>query len=795
MTNIVDQIIKYRNQRPEIKLAEHKTYIPKREDRAIVGQVSHYENPDSRLLTIVNFMEDFCIELDYITMQNLAPKEYKVMQESRHGAPELIRNSYIHPFCLMVNGRFIPWDCITIICVTEKYYMLVHGIDLNTFNSYFFGDLTSINLIILPQDITYIDDDTGSTSVSDRTMFAFDATGMLVTSGAARYIINSDDEDLVIVNGNPTDQLFKISDDLKYSTFPEFVFPFRKSGSKYLFDYSREIATLGTYARIYGSTATTYVKAFYSRKATPIYDHFHKVDYTYVEDQIKASLKGETEEAYFRILKNAFDIPIDKTKSWEQNRTVALDYIAQYDSRLFNEYYKSHKQFIVRAVDYAWIQSHLDEGGYLRIPRRFTLHHNFYIILFRNGELMKLNQMAKYEGHDYVVPVDEIVSGDSVEIWYFIGAKNYEYDMKISASQPYLPLDQDYFYIPDDMRIYCNKTNRHNFEYPADGLQNFEVPYTLQNINDSDHRQIRVRFDNTFYYDKDLIMTSGNRFVYYSLNITATSQTTDYVNFFKIDLGTHFMYCNEYDRYLVFYNGRRLSNDQYRLVLPGSDGLPFYRYQVYIGKPMKNGDRIDVIYLPHYCLDIDTTNITFDTNGFLSVPKNKIWAALDNEIYTYWLNGKKIDQKNIIPIGENKVRIAKNPKTKKTPRVTLMLEYKSDYDELKNRFVTYTSQWDQVLNSVGSIKDLLGLPTVSYTNSEATYFTEAFGMRAIMHEVLRDWYISNLYADCTRPFYYEYANVDNVMTTGAVIDGANMTCLEAIDCYPSNNLDVDRPYM
>ena len=83
MTNIIDQIVKYRNQRPEIKLAEHLTYIPRRDDSAIVGQVAYYENPDSRLRTMVNFMEDFCIEFDYILMQNLAPREYKVIQESQ----------------------------------------------------------------------------------------------------------------------------------------------------------------------------------------------------------------------------------------------------------------------------------------------------------------------------------------------------------------------------------------------------------------------------------------------------------------------------------------------------------------------------------------------------------------------------------------------------------------------------------------------------------------------------------------------------------------------------------------
>ena len=795
MTNIIDQIVKYRNQRPEIKLAEHLTYIPRRDDSAIVGQVAYYENPDSRLRTMVNFMEDFCIEFDYILMQNLAPREYKVIQESIYSATEMIQKNYIHPFLLIVNGRFIPWEYITIISVTEKYYMLVHGIDLSTFNSYFFGDLTSINLIILPQDISYIDDSTGSSSVSERTMFAFDDAGTFIPTGTARYIINSDDEDLVIVNGNPdSSKLFKISDDLKYSVFPEFVFPFRKSSSKYYFAYTNEISTLGTYAKIVGSATSTYVKAFYTKKATPIYDHFHKVDYAYVEDQIKASLTGQTEEAYFTILKNAFDLPIDKDKSWEENRNDSLDYIAKYDSRLFNEYYKEHKQFIVRHVDYAWIQSHRDNAGYFRIPRRFTLHHNFYILIFRNGELMKSNQLAQYKGHDFVMPVDEFVNGDSIEIWYFIGAKNHAYDMKISSTQPYIPLDQDYFYIKDDMAIYSSQTDKHNFSYPGDGLQNFKVPYTIQNKSSSDHRQIRVRFSNSFYYDKDLIMASGNRFAYYSMNIYPTSTETDYVNFFKIDLGTHFMHCNEYDRYLVFYNGRRLSNDQYRLVLPGSDGLPFYRYQVYIGKPMKKGDRIDVVYLPHYCLDIDTTSITFDANGFLTVPKNKIWAALDNEIYTYWFNGKKVDQKDVLPISANKVRITKNQKTKKTPRVTLMLELKEEYEELKDRFTTYSSQWDNLLSSV-SIMDLLGLPTVSYTNTEAVYFTEAFGMKALMKEVLRDWYIANPYADPTKPFYYEYANVDKVMTTGAIHDSKDMVVLEAIDCNTSDNLDVSRPYM
>lgn len=816
MTNIVEQLFKYRNQRPEAKLGEQLYAIPQKEDKMIKGQVYYYENPDSRLRTAVDFTKEVCIELRYEHMQLLVPKEYKALQESRNKVQTLIGKGYIRPFCLMLNGKFIPWKYIELICVTEKYYMLVSGIPQATFDANFFGVLTSIGMIRLPEDITYIDNANGTSVTDDRTIFAFSKDGTFVPEGEAAYLIRSDDDYLSIVSGNPDEEIFTISEDLKYAYFPEYIFTFNgitevveeeqtdeETGetiivpvttiASYDYDTTAEIATLGSYARIYGSNEYTYARAFFNTRGTPTYDHMHKVSTRNIVTDIKRALKEEYTPPYMDLLRQKFTVPYTVLKDWATNRKEGLNYIAEYDSRLFNEFYKDQKKFIVRSVDYTWVMSHLNEDGVMCIPRRFTLHHNFYILVFVNGLLAPNNGTASYVGSDYLMPVDGLQEGDDIEIWYFIGAKNYEYEMNLDVNEPYLPLDQDFFYIENDMALFCQETPRTNFSYPAKGLQNFNIGYSIQDADVDDSRNIRVKLDNAWYYTHDLVMTSKNRFAHRTIHVT-TSTPGAYADFYRIDLGTAFMYCNIYDRYMVFYNGRRLSNDHYRLVLPCDDGFPFYRYQIYIAKPMKDGDVIDVVYLPHYCVDVysaDTDGIA--ANGVIEVPKNRLWTALDNELYTFWVNGRKLPSSSIMPLGENKVQLLEDPKSLKTLRVTLMLEYDDAWDELKDRFLTYTSYWDRILSQIDPAV-LMDFQRPALTDDEEDHFSTTFPVKALMKELVRDWYICNTYVDCTRPIYYGYRTVDTTLLENVQYDSAHIELLEVAESNTSDNLDVERPY-
>ena len=868
MKDYLDLIVKLRNQRPEAKLGEQWYAIPKLDKGIIREQVRYYYNPgmctflkqaiiaelrasyDMDLVqatayekthsyqtdpilqeilakvvaadqaatqplehahyrTAVDFVREICVELDYTQFQNLTAKDYKDMQESAYPVSYLIQKSFIHPFCLMLNNRFIRWDYIDLICATEKFYLLVRGMPEDIFNDYFFGDLTSMSMIILPGDITYkyAQDVDEGVEITDRTIFAFDKTGALVTEGTANVVISADDDDLMIVTGTPnTDGIFVISNDLKYSYFPENVMEFQDN----ILVPDPSITMMGPILKEYFPTSTTHIRAFFNKKGTPNYDHLHKLSYDAVSNDIIEALNSGSTPEYLRYALKPFAIDTNVLYSKERNTIGALDTIANYDLRLFNELYKEHKKFISMTVDYTWLTEHLDEDGYLRIPRRFNLHINYYVLMFINGELYSEYSAHKYEKGDFVISIDGIGEDDSIEFWYFLGAKNFTLDMNIDPNEPYLDLDDEYYYIEDDTTLWIDHSPNAAFEYPKNGLQNFPVDYSFE-VDEEDDRphmtRFRVRFPDEYWYayGQNLTMASKNRFAYYHATVDKAyieDEQSEYVNYYKIDLEDHFMYCNDYDRYMVFYNGRRLGNDHYRLVLPCDDSVPFYRYQIYICKPMKLGDKVDIFYMPHYCVDVHKQDF-IENHGRIEVSKDLIWYALDNELYTFWLNGKKIPKKDLANINSNSVQILTDQETIAELRVTAMVEYNDDYELMRHRFRTYTSDWDRIVMRYTNINDLLGITPDTQTNIEPSQFQTTFPPEAILREIYRDWYVCNKYVDITQPFHYNYRYslpeeyIEEYETYTEVIDGEEVELLIAAtdfcDAAVDNNLDVERP--
>ena len=784
MTNTADLVTKLKSERLEAKLGQHLYAIPRHDTSIIREQVIYYHTA-SRVRTHVDFTKEFCIELNHVHYKEISAKQYKDLQESEHTLEYLFSNDLVYPFLVFVNGYMIRWEYIKLIAVTEKYYLLIQGMDPTDFAEVNHEDGDNyFDIINLPDGITYRQDDS---SVNDKTLFAFDSIGKYVSTGTAKVVIDKDDagitrQDLTIT----TDPICVISDQIQYAYFRENVFIF----DNLMYDGDNKVTIIGSIAKINDGVIPEghsfhMVTFFNSGMATPSYSNISRVDFNGIKDDIIAYLNGTRYDRYIDVLKEPFNTEMLFSKSYNTNLAEYLSYIANYNQLFFNEIFDDTKSFSSIEVDYKWVMAHRDIDGNFRIPRRFNYATDHYLIMFVNGELYKHYKSHKYDFGDFVVPIADIKEGDKIEIWYFKNAKNHTLPMNISSLEPYLPLDVDYYYIKDDMRIFSSYATESPFTYDAGGQQTFPVEYTLEEQADG---KLRVRFTDARYYNRDLVMAGANRFVYmlHSVELEDGMEQADY---FKFDLSDNFKYCNEYDRYIVFINGRRLMNDHYRLVLPCNPDTPFSKFQIYMAVPLHNKDRVEIFYLPHRFDDVYNATKDLNTTGMISIVKDKLPLRLDKELYTFWLNGKKVPKSDIVNIDSTRVQLITDQKSLKTLRVSIMLSNSDALEQVTKLFRENTDKWDTAVKLHGNPYTLLGINPPVFTNVEEDFFRESVHTATIMREVVRDWYISNINVDSTAPFLFAYPDQSIVVGT----DSKGMKLLDAMDNTTTDNFDVERP--
>lgn len=791
-----DLITMYKSERSEAKLGQQLFAIPRKID-IIDSQVMYYYVGDRRRVA-VNFQSEICFHLSRFYTKPMTPEQYMRFQESTTPMEWLISDNLIYPFMLFINGYFIRWENIMIIASQERYDMLIVGLDPEFFekvNPTGIIDVENVCTVALPDSIDYIQ---GGSPITPKTLFAFDEQGVLTSNDGAYIVIENYEENVEVLDFNPvTEPTFIFADDPMYAYFPENVFVFK--GEK--FDHNADVQILATAMMVYNNVLPEddpngiHVRVFHNTKwTTPAFNNLRKTNIENIKEDLFAALQGGETAPYMEKLAPSFDPPIDPTKTIEENNAAVLDYIAQYDSILFNRVYRSNKDFIELEVDYNWIINHLDDDGNLKIPRRFQDGKNFYIIVLVNGELYEYYRMHKYEFGHFICPIQNIEDGDVIELLYFKNCNNITIPANFSENEPYLNLDKDIY--GENLRIFSKETTDTYFSFPADAQTMFPVEHSIEKSADDD-RFIRVRYTDSYYYGKDVVLASAHRFSYFVFDYDDTYGVVDEENavlYYKVELQDKFYYCNDYDRFLVFFNGKRLINDMYRLILPCRSTTPFTRTEIYLCVPVGPGDRIEVFYLPHHFNDIydEVNNMDLDPSGTITIDKSKLDFSLDNQICSIWINARKIPASQIINISSTKLQVKADLTSMKDVRVTTMISDDQVYDELKSRFKSVVSNWDDAVERYQDHFTLMGIeqPTITDTDPEA--FTEVIPTVAIMNEIIRDWYHGNSIVDITGPFLYDYLDVDQSAVMGT--DAEGNTLLNEADTNLSNSLNVDRPW-
>ena len=213
---------------------------------------------------------------------------------------------------------------------------------------------------------------------------------------------------------------------------------------------------------------------------------------------------------------------------------------------------------------------------------------------------------------------------------------------------------------------------------------------------------------DNFYYDRDLTLVSKRQFRYaYRICKDDT---------FNFTLPDSFRFCNEDGKFLVFVNGRRLDNDNFR-VTTIKNTRPFDDITVYVNIPAKKGQKIEVFYVPDGMEEVISEK-DLDLSGKIVIDKSKLNYNLDKDLYLLFINGKKINKTQMHNITSKNLLITTNLNS--TKNISIIKHVKDD-EVLKDIFKDNDDLLTSVISSIDPKELHLLYKSVQLENTEKDY--------------------------------------------------------------------------
>lgn len=791
--NINDFLVKMKSEMSCVKRNQQLYAIPKKLDGLRPRQTFYYYTND-RKRQIVNQAHEICIEIDSIKPFSMVPVDYKNFQDSTTSIVDLVEYNKIYPIMIFIDGRFIPWENIDLIVSFEKYYLFIH--DLNPDLNLIVRTAETIDMIVLPSNIYY---SIGVAADDKVFMFGFNDMGEYTDASNATHMIYMDQGEIEVQVISNAENLFEFAVSYDKQLFPDNFIAF----SDNLYDSSIELEVLGTFAKISVKESTeeppveepeepslsvpiNHTFLVFSNPSddvvtTPI-NNLSQVNYDSVKDDVKAYLNDKaTAPEYIKTLVEDFEFHMDRTKLYAENRAAMIKYILEYRQDLYIELYELGLNYFTISADHEWIEAHRDADGYLSVGRKSSNGCDYYVMVFVNGELYEYQRHITYKANKALIPVGGLEGNETVELVFFRNAREYAVT-NIFKKDEYLPLHEEYY--NNRANIFCRETVDTYFQYPEDGNQHFPIPFELIANDDGDYT---VQFPDDFYYGKEVVVAPDNTFKYFSYYLDEED-----IDLYKVSLGTNFNYCNEYDRFFIFRNGRRLTKDYYRLTIPCRTTTPFYQLDIYLAIPLQPGDRLDVFYLPVKITDLDFDVVNIPSDGYITFNKDILPYPLSKKTYTFWVNGKKIPMDEIKVIDSTSIQLLSNTGSSVAFKVTAMGDSISEIDDVRKTIDTI--KWDSAIAQTDYTK-VLNLTKPVIKEDEFNVYDGSVPIISIMWELIREHYVANPYVDIPGAFIYDYKDVDDSGVIVATTDNG-YEIIDAANANPErmDNLDIDRYY-
>ena len=829
MSNLIQNIQEYTAKSAELLQDEQISCIPTLAEDQIEYAVKSYLFDNKRILTNQGY--ELCLKLKYLRFVSKNPKVIKSYINIKGWFVSLVNDKVIQPFIVFMNGRFIPWEIMYISICDDCAYLTINSAENDKFMR-LVQNVRFVQILNLPGYISY----KNRVSANDALVFAFNDEGVfdtkeseynfyydgfynrdqypgkdvifntfttntsvnaypiventsvklsdknvilfkdgLFATGNVENIKKTIDTDVKSEDGRVAPCLNIYTDDIELDENPSIKFD-----STFLTINNGENKDGSTYNFL------VFINSNFSETA----DNIAKIPLVKLSDDVKKSNAGQETSEYFEDLKTQFEFSMDRNKDYSTNIADAIKYMISYDSSIFNQTFYNNSNLIIETYIYdeAFRYNMLKDDGTVVIPmKRGDNLIDEAIIMLVNGELYAYNKMIKYKANRCIIPISGIEEGDMIEFLRFQNINNIVTDITINESDKSFKYSDDI--VNDNMILFSStfypdesKGEYEAFTFPEDGLQHFPVDYELEY---DDNEGVKITLTNPEYYGKPLKLAHKNRFSHFCFTL---SETTDK---YTINLGDKFMYCNDYSRYLVFYNGRRLNSDYYRLTLPVRPTTPFSTFDIYLTMPVKEGDQLDIFYTPSLIQDVVFIP-EVDMSGDIVIDKSILNYGFSTNLYMVWINGKKIPATNIVDIDSTHMRIISDEQTTKMLCIT---KYIPDIDEITEAFKENQPLWDKILSKLDNsqISALLEIPEGSLTDNEQDIYDGAVNIEAIMYELVREQYLMNPRVDVTGSFVYDYQDVDKTIIEA--YDSEENALLTVADGNKQDNLDnVTRPW-
>jgi len=684
---------------------------------------------------------------------------------------EAIRLRYTDPFMLFIDGSLIKWSLINIVHDHNKDYIIVNG--------KYAGD---IKIIFFNNSVNYTE--TGTINSSDSVLFSFTDDG-LFTYENGTIIFSTQNSNLKVENIyklSAGTSVSKLPIDYKHRVFPENFFAFTSEGKL----TTAEVTTFpfGVYKVTTEEEFLDIVVVYREDLVYKTANSLLPVNTGYIIDMIESYNNGDTVKPYLEQLIQDIEFNLESGKDWDYNKSDIIKRILEYNPLLIKDAFPSN----VRYEMYTGLEMKEIIGGetgmFYGTVKVFGYSRMSKVLIFING-LCATNYIKHYL-NKFEYQFMNLQDDDVIEIMYFENINNAAYTVKISKDEPYLPTDEISL---DELAIFT--TELENPEFPD--MEHSSYTAFPINFSIEDKKVVLPEF----YYGKDIIITSKNRFAYKFKNIG-----TDCVSF---ELGSEFAYCSEINRYIVFINGKKLNSDEYFITCM-KDSRPFSKVIFYSRYLLTPGDRVAVYYLPavldglfnsemvseteieaifdsatisydipyesflndgnsiqFLTTDGEQANVTMNNDGtitlndwteettiiiketYLNTPgvsengyyyanKDKLPYPLSRDLFFVFNNGKKIPYHHLKDIGTNVMAITENMEIGNT----FLSAYHIPIPELEDLMTKYSSVLDSVIRLCDE-EELNKLFNIFTTISYAEDITDPnYDRTTLINEVIRD---------------------------------------------------------
>lgn len=823
MSNIIQSINRLAGLSKDRLINQQSAYIPRFEDA--IECISHKYILDG-IYHNSSFTDEIYFKLNpdliHLSITNKIPLGI-------HTLDDIINTKKIGLFMLFANGIYIPYDVMKFVHDDYDDYYLIIDKDNEYYNS-LCHSINTIHYVCLPGDIEYTFTIEGG--VPANTLFAFNEDGKFIRASTGKkylytYKNNTNFYSVFDVPSSVKNVNVLELNDLKHKN--------RTLSSNNVIIFADGLLVSGPIKPVPRSTRSE-ANNNICNKITYTNPSIDELDMKFNLSLLTVNDGEELgEEVYVCLsINDLSDESLDNICNIDRGYalTALSSHTTEINPELLDSFNPSSTDDIVAYImkyNPSILNDIIEDASNISIERisysdtkRITVSHKDHddgILIFVDGLLYNMNYM-QYDKNCCVVDMTHIQNKSTaiIELLRFHNINNTSGTINMAN---YIGHETEYsgIGIDETIALFSKDPNNSEFTYPVNGLQIFPTEYSIQHkqsygpnnvtapvessaifqlekeqasviisteyilVYDSDNdpaydkENASLTLGDSYYNDKVLHYYHKNRFIAKSFSFESSSAT----DLFEVNLGSYFEGCFDYSKYMVFINGVIIQKDKYRLTLPVRRTTPFYEYKLYLSVPFKKTDIVSVIYTPNAIIDIPAE---IDVNtGDVTISGNACNYQISKNLNMLWINGRKVPNSDITDIGFNKLHVNKDTKS---ARSVYLVKYINDLEELSGIGL---SKWDQTVVNSDDRNAMLGISNVSITNTAADPYSGRADISAIMHELIRDQYISR--SDVTSPFIYGYSDIDTSILDYENVDSEDNAILDTADANKENSIGID----